>query len=44
MFACGMTVLQFTSVPLHQSLKTGMLHSILSEVAEKRAVDIESIL
>jgi hypothetical protein len=31
------------SVPLHNQLKTGMLHSILSEVAQAKAITIESI-
>lgn len=31
------------TVPLHNPLKTGTLHSILAEVAEARFVSIESI-
>ena len=31
------------TVPLHNPLKTGTLHGILSEVAEARCVSIESI-
>jgi predicted RNA binding protein YcfA (HicA-like mRNA interferase family) len=31
------------TVPLHNPLKTGTLHGILSEVAEKRSITIESI-
>jgi predicted RNA binding protein YcfA (HicA-like mRNA interferase family) len=32
------------SIPLHSSLKTGTLHGILSEVAQRRSITIESIL
>jgi predicted RNA binding protein YcfA (HicA-like mRNA interferase family) len=32
------------TVPLHNPLKTGTLHSILSEVARMRSVTIESII
>ncbi len=31
------------TVPFHDSLKTGSLHAILSEVARNRGVDLESI-
>jgi predicted RNA binding protein YcfA (HicA-like mRNA interferase family) len=31
------------TVPLHNPLKTGTLHGILSEIAEKRSITIESI-
>jgi predicted RNA binding protein YcfA (HicA-like mRNA interferase family) len=31
------------TVPLHNTLKTGALHGILSEVAQMRSVAIESI-
>jgi predicted RNA binding protein YcfA (HicA-like mRNA interferase family) len=31
------------TVPLHNPLKTGTLHGILSEVAQKRSLTIESI-
>ena len=31
------------TVPLHNPLKTGALHGILSEIAEKRSIAIESI-
>jgi predicted RNA binding protein YcfA (HicA-like mRNA interferase family) len=31
------------TVPLHNSLKTGTLHGILSEVAQMRSVTIESL-
>ena len=31
------------TVPLHNPLKIGTLHSILSEVADKRVITIESI-
>jgi predicted RNA binding protein YcfA (HicA-like mRNA interferase family) len=31
------------TVPLHNPLKTGTLHGILSEVAEMRSVTIESL-
>ena len=31
------------SIPLHDALKTGTLHCILSEVAQMRSVTIESI-
>ena len=31
------------TVPLHNPLKTGTLHGILSEVAETRSITIESI-
>jgi len=31
------------TVPLHNPLKTGTRHGILSEVAEKRSITIESI-
>jgi hypothetical protein len=31
------------TVPLHSSLKTGTLHGILTEVAQMRAVTIESV-
>ncbi len=31
------------TVPLHNQLKTGTLHGILSEIARVRAVSIESI-
>ncbi len=31
------------TVPLHQALKTGTLHGILSEVAEMRSISVESI-
>jgi predicted RNA binding protein YcfA (HicA-like mRNA interferase family) len=32
------------TVPSHEALKSGTLHSIVSEVAEKRSVTMESIL
>jgi predicted RNA binding protein YcfA (HicA-like mRNA interferase family) len=32
------------TVPLHDPLKTGTLHDILAEVAQKRSVTIESIV
>lgn len=32
------------TVPMHGSLKTGTLHGILSEVAERRSETVESIL
>jgi predicted RNA binding protein YcfA (HicA-like mRNA interferase family) len=32
------------TVPLHDPLKTGTLHSILAEVAQKRSITIESII
>jgi predicted RNA binding protein YcfA (HicA-like mRNA interferase family) len=32
------------SVPLHDSLKVGTLQGILAEVAEKRAVTIDSLI
>jgi hypothetical protein len=32
------------TVPSHDALKTGTLHAILSEVAERRSIAIESIL
>jgi predicted RNA binding protein YcfA (HicA-like mRNA interferase family) len=32
------------TVPLHNSLKTGTLHGILSEVARMRTISIEAIL
>jgi predicted RNA binding protein YcfA (HicA-like mRNA interferase family) len=32
------------TVPLHDSLKIGTLHGILAEVAQMRAITIESIL
>ncbi len=31
------------TVPLHNSLKTGTLHGILSEVALMRSVEVESL-
>ena len=31
------------TVPLHNPLKTGTLHGILSEVAQKRSIAIESL-
>jgi predicted RNA binding protein YcfA (HicA-like mRNA interferase family) len=31
------------SIPLHDALKTGTLHSILAEVAQMRSITIESI-
>jgi hypothetical protein len=31
------------TVPLHQALKTGVLHGILSEVAQMRSMSVESI-
>jgi predicted RNA binding protein YcfA (HicA-like mRNA interferase family) len=31
------------TVPLHNPMKTGMLHGILSEVARFRSIEIESI-
>jgi predicted RNA binding protein YcfA (HicA-like mRNA interferase family) len=31
------------SIPLHDALKTGTLHSILSEVAQMRSIAVESI-
>ncbi len=31
------------TVPMHDSLKTGTLHGILSEVAQMRSLNIESI-
>jgi hypothetical protein len=34
---------EFT-VPLHNPLKTGTLHAILSEVAQMRSISIESII
>jgi len=32
------------TVPMHNPLKTGTLHGILSEVAQKRSMTIESII
>lgn len=32
------------TVPLHNPLKTGTLHGILSEVAQRKAVTVESLL
>jgi predicted RNA binding protein YcfA (HicA-like mRNA interferase family) len=32
------------TVPLHNPLKTGTLHAILSEVAQMRSISIESII
>ena len=32
------------TVPLHNPLKTGTLHSILSEVAQMRSITVESII
>ena len=32
------------TVPLHDPLKTGMLHGILCEVAQMRAITMESLL
>ena len=32
------------TVPMHQALKTGTLHGILSEVAQMRSISIESII
>ena len=32
------------TVPLHQALKIGVLHGILSEVAQMRSISIESIV
>jgi predicted RNA binding protein YcfA (HicA-like mRNA interferase family) len=32
------------TVPLHNPLKTGTLHGILSEVAQKRSITIESVM
>jgi predicted RNA binding protein YcfA (HicA-like mRNA interferase family) len=32
------------TVPLHNPLKTGTLHAILSEVAQMRSIDIETII
>jgi len=32
------------TVPLHQALKTGVLHGILSEVAQMRSISVESIV
>jgi hypothetical protein len=32
------------TVPSHDALKTGTLHAIVSEVAERRSITIESIL
>ncbi len=32
------------TVPLHDSLKTGTLHDILSEVAQRRSVSMESLI
>jgi predicted RNA binding protein YcfA (HicA-like mRNA interferase family) len=32
------------TVPMHQALKTGVLHGILSEVAQMRSISIESII
>jgi len=32
------------TVPFHDPLKTGTLHGVLSEVPEKRAITIESIM
>jgi predicted RNA binding protein YcfA (HicA-like mRNA interferase family) len=31
------------SIPLHDALKTGTLHGILSEVAQMRSITVESI-
>jgi len=31
------------TVPMHNPLKTGTLHAILSEVSQKRSITIESI-
>jgi predicted RNA binding protein YcfA (HicA-like mRNA interferase family) len=31
------------TIPLHQSLKTGTLHGILSEVAQMRSMTVESL-
>ena len=33
----------FISIPLHDALKTGTLHSILSDVAQMRSITVESI-
>jgi predicted RNA binding protein YcfA (HicA-like mRNA interferase family) len=32
------------TIPLHHSLKSGTLHGILSEVAQMRAIPIESLV
>jgi predicted RNA binding protein YcfA (HicA-like mRNA interferase family) len=32
------------TVPLHNPLKTGTLHSILSDVAQMRSINIETII
>jgi predicted RNA binding protein YcfA (HicA-like mRNA interferase family) len=32
------------TVPLHQALKTGTLHSILSEVAKMRSIEVASLV
>jgi predicted RNA binding protein YcfA (HicA-like mRNA interferase family) len=32
------------TVPLHNPLKTGTLHGILSEIAQMRSIGIESII
>ena len=46
MSGCGTKDLRFHSitVPLHQALKTGVLHGILSEVAQMRSMSDDSIL
>ena len=31
------------TIPLHQSLKTGTLHGILTEVAKMRSITVESL-
>ncbi len=32
------------TVPLHKSIKTGTLHSILNEVADARSITVDSII
>lgn len=32
------------SVPMHRSIKTGMLHAVISEVAKMRSVTVQSIV
>ena len=32
------------TVPLHQAIKTGMLHGIVSEIARARSISVDSIV